>query len=49
MVSELFVVGDPTAKHWIKEGQSLLPPNSFKDKVSPSDGNINPTISCCTN
>jgi thiol-disulfide isomerase/thioredoxin len=42
MVNELFV-GDPTAKHWIKEGRSLLPPD-LKDKISPMDGNIYPTM-----
>ncbi|KAL3904621.1 MAG: hypothetical protein SGARI_004845 [Bacillariaceae sp.] len=37
-INELYV-GDPTAKHWINEGRSLMPPG-LKETISPLNGNI---------
>eukprot|EP00539_Tryblionella_compressa_P002309 CAMPEP_0178749872 /NCGR_PEP_ID=MMETSP0744-20121128/9641_1 /TAXON_ID=913974 /ORGANISM="Nitzschia punctata, Strain CCMP561" /LENGTH=512 /DNA_ID=CAMNT_0020403313 /DNA_START=43 /DNA_END=1582 /DNA_ORIENTATION=- len=42
MINELYV-GDPTAKHWIKEGRSLVPPD-ITPKLSPLDGNVYKTL-----
>jgi hypothetical protein len=42
MVNELFV-GDPTAKHWINEERSVIPPD-IKPKLSPLDGNVYRTL-----
>lgn len=42
MVHELYV-GDPTAKHWIEEGRSVVP-KDIRSKLSPMDGNLYPVL-----
>jgi hypothetical protein len=42
MVHELFV-GDPTAKHWIEEGRTVVP-RDIHSKLSPLNGNVYPTL-----
>jgi hypothetical protein len=42
LVNELYI-GDPTAKHWINEGRSAVPPD-IKPKLSPLDGNVYRTM-----
>ncbi|KAG7341307.1 thioredoxin [Nitzschia inconspicua] len=42
MVHELYV-GDPTAKHWIMDGRSVVP-TEIQTKLSPLNGNVYPTL-----
>jgi hypothetical protein len=42
LINELYI-GDPTAKHWINEGRSAVPPE-IKPKLSPLDGNVYRTL-----
>jgi len=41
MVNELYV-GDPTAKHWIEKGRSVIP-QDVKPNIDPLRGNVYPT------